>query len=70
MKRLKAAADADPSASVMDTLLVVEVPSVEVAPIQVRAPVTAAVEGGPLDSDGGSVPSDAPVAVVTGVEGD
>ena len=70
VKRLKAAADAGNSASVLDTPMVVEVPIVEVAPIQVRAPVVAEVEGGPLDSDGGSVRSDAPVATVAGVEGD
>ena len=70
VKRLKAAADAGPSASVTNTPMVVEVPSAEVAPIPGRAPVAAEVEGGSLDSDGGSVPSDAPVAQVAGVEGD
>ena len=53
VKRLNVAADAGPSASVTDNPMVVEDPAVEVAQIQVRAPVAAEVEGVPLDSDGG-----------------
>ena len=69
VKCLKAAADAAPFASGTDTPMVVEVPNVGVAPVEVGAPVAAEVEGD-LDSDGGSVPSDSPAAPVAGVEED
>ena len=70
VKRLKAAAGSGLSASVTDTPMVVEVSSAAVAPIEVGAPEATEVERNPFESEGGSIPSDAPVAPVAGVEED
>ena len=58
VKRLRTAAQAVTSDSLTDT------------PMVVGGPATASAEGDFLDSEGGSVPSDPPVAPVARVEGD